>query len=30
MSVEVLDKVLDVWELRRLLGGKYDAFGAVL
>ena len=29
-SVEALDKALDAWELRRLLGGKYDAFGAVL
>ena len=24
-SVEALDKALDAWELRRLLGGKYDA-----
>ena len=29
-SVEALDKALDAWELRRLLGGKYDAFGAVV
>ena len=29
-SVEALDKALDAWELRRLLGGKYDALGAVV
>lgn len=29
-SVDALDSALDAWELRRLLGGKYDAFGAVV
>ena len=29
-SVEALDKALEAWELRRLLGGKYDTLGAVV
>ena len=29
-SVEALDEALEQWELRRLLGGKYDALGAVV
>ena len=29
-SLDALDKALEAWELRRLLGGQYDAGGAVV